>query len=175
MTRLVPFFLILIFAVSCSQNSVPDGILQRDSMVSVLVDIHLVEGCLFSFAQDSIHLVQQSENVKQYRKFLKPEGAHFKHQNDSLRRLSDRLEQQVDSSKKQSLKQQADILYRVVYEKHHTNKAQFDESLRYYCQSPKLLDSIYGQVNVDLEKKRKLEIAIFNQKIKSSQATIQKP
>lgn len=164
MKRLVPFFLTLIFLIACRRNKVPDGILQRNEMVSVLIDVHLVGGYLFSFAQDSAILVQQSENLKRQKTFLKPGGVHFKQQSDSLKRLSDRLEQQADSVKAQSVKQQADIFYNAVYKKHHTSKIQFEESLRYYSKQPKLLDYMYGQVSLDLEKKQKQEAAILNRK-----------
>ena len=157
MKRLVPFFLTLIFLIACRRNKVPDGILQRNEMVSVLIDVHLVGGYLFSFAQDSASLVQQSENLKRQKTFLKPGGIHFKQQ-------SDRLEQQVDSVKAQSVKQQADIFYNAVYKKHHTSKTQFEESLRYYSKQPKLLDDMYSQVSLDLEKKQKQEAAILNRK-----------
>lgn len=164
MKRLVPSFLVLIFLVGCNRNKVPDGILQRDEMVSVLVDIHLVDGFLFSWAQDSMSAAQQLENIKRQREALKQGGTHFKQQRDSLNRLSDRWGQQVDSLNKQSSQQQADIFYNTVYKKHHTSKAQFKESLRYYSKQPNLLDSMYSQVSADLEKKYKRETEILNRK-----------
>lgn len=166
MKRLVPFFLALIFLLACRRGKAPDGILQRNEMVSVLIDVHLVGGYLFSFAQDSASLVHQSENLKQQRRLLKSGGIHFKQQSDSLKRLSNRLEKQVDSLKAQSVKQQADIFYNAVYKKHHTNKAQFEESLRYYSKQPKLLDNMYDQVSRDLERKQKQEEAILNRRKK---------
>ncbi|AFL86211.1 hypothetical protein Belba_3723 [Belliella baltica DSM 15883] len=35
---------IVIFLVSCGKNKLPEGILDEDKMVSVLIDIHIAEG-----------------------------------------------------------------------------------------------------------------------------------
>ncbi|HEY0900071.1 MAG TPA: DUF4296 domain-containing protein [Sphingobacteriaceae bacterium] len=44
MKRLLALFLGLIFLVSCTREKTPDGLIARDKMVSVLADVHLVEG-----------------------------------------------------------------------------------------------------------------------------------
>ncbi len=52
-----------------------------------------------------------------------------------------------------TLKQNVLAYRNAVYQKYQTTKTQFDKSLKYYSEHPKLLDSIYSQVLTSLEKK----------------------
>jgi Domain of unknown function (DUF4296) len=54
-----------------------------------------------------------------------------------------------------TLRQKAPLYYNAVYKKYQTSKSQFDKSLKYYSERPKLLDSIYSQVLTEMEKKEK--------------------
>lgn len=139
------------FLITCGCNRTPKGVIRREELVSLLVDIHLVEGYIFSLSQDSIILKQQHESVvKKLNTHVvkKQEADRLKKQQDSLQREI----KQLDSSQ-----QRARLLYDMVYKKHHTNKMEFDQSLHYYSKRPGLLDSIYGGVSNDLEKRRKRE------------------
>lgn len=44
MKRLLAFFLTSIFLVSCTSENRPEGIVERNKMVDVLTDVHLVNG-----------------------------------------------------------------------------------------------------------------------------------
>ena len=132
----------LIFLAACSGTKVPKDIIQRDDMVSFLVDVQLAEGYIFSFLQDSLSLTQQSEALEK-----KSENgvvkAHIKQKQDSLSQQIKMLRQRVDN------------FYVNVYKKHHVSDAQFNKSLQYYSNDLELLDSIYTLVNINLKQMNK--------------------
>lgn len=44
MKRLLALFLGVIFWVSCNNKPMPEGLIEREKMVNVLTDVHVVEG-----------------------------------------------------------------------------------------------------------------------------------
>jgi hypothetical protein len=48
---IILFFLIPVFLLSCGKKEAPPGILKADNMVSLLTDVHLVDGSLYSVPQ----------------------------------------------------------------------------------------------------------------------------
>ena len=44
MKRLLALFFLINFFIACNSDRVPDGIIERDQMVNVLMDIHLADG-----------------------------------------------------------------------------------------------------------------------------------
>lgn len=134
MKRLVLFFIGSIFFTSCGEQ-MPKGIIKRDAMISLLVDIQLAEANAFTFLQDSIRLSHQSGSIKQ--------GVYAKKQVDSLQK-------QIINSR-----QRVDYFYAWVYKKHHTTHAQFNKSLNYYSKNPGLLEGMYAEVGTQLEEKIK--------------------
>jgi hypothetical protein len=62
MKRLIPVFLILIFFIACTRRAPKQGIIERDKMVGILIDIHLVDGYLTTFVQADT-LKQKASNL----------------------------------------------------------------------------------------------------------------
>ena len=62
MKRLILVFLILIFFIACGKRTPKQRIIEQDKMVSVLTDIHLVDGYLTSFVQADT-LKQKASNL----------------------------------------------------------------------------------------------------------------
>jgi hypothetical protein len=75
MKRLLALFSVLIFLGSCMRKETPAGLLEREKMIAVLTDVHLVEG--YS------GLVMEADTMKQvladYMNLV-----YKKHQTDSL-------------------------------------------------------------------------------------------
>ena len=53
------------------------------------------------------------------------------------------------------LKQQSSKYYEAIYKKYNISRLDFDKSVKYYSQQPKVLDSMYSQVSANLSKKEK--------------------
>ena len=53
------------------------------------------------------------------------------------------------------LKQQSSKYYKAIYKKYKISQRDFDKSVKYYSQQPKVLDSMYSQVSANLSKKEK--------------------
>jgi hypothetical protein len=51
------FFSVLLFLAACISNTVPDGIIKEDQMVSLLTDLHIVDGSMYTVMQqpDSLY------------------------------------------------------------------------------------------------------------------------
>lgn len=64
------FFLALLFLGACIGSNVPDGILNFDRMVNLMVDVHIVDGSMFdidSSAPDSLY----KEGISRYDRVFK--------------------------------------------------------------------------------------------------------
>src|ERR1700712_996987 len=51
------FFSVLLFLTACISNTVPDGIIKEDRMTSLLIDMHIVDGSMYTVMQqpDSLY------------------------------------------------------------------------------------------------------------------------
>ena len=51
------FFSVLLFLTACISNTVPDGIIKEDRMTNLLIDMHIVDGSMYSVMQqpDSLY------------------------------------------------------------------------------------------------------------------------
>lgn len=51
------FFSVLLFLAACASNPVPKGIIKEDQMISLLTDIHIVDGSMYTVMQqpDSLY------------------------------------------------------------------------------------------------------------------------
>jgi hypothetical protein len=58
MKRLIHWFFALIFFTGCIFDGTPEGIIHKDKMISLLTDIHLVDGYLGILGQDNSKQVQ---------------------------------------------------------------------------------------------------------------------
>lgn len=141
MKCLVLFFTGLIFLVSCSDKQLPQDVIPRDAMVSLLVDVQLAESYVFSFLQDSIQLRQKNNNIQ-------GQGVVFGAKD--TKKVTDSVDQKIVR-----LRQQLNDFYTSVYTKHHINKSQFETSLKYYSKDPKLMDEMYVEVSESLKEKMK--------------------
>ncbi len=54
MKRLLSVFLILIFLISCNRDGAPVGVIAEEKMISLLTDIHLIDGYILNVLQDTI-------------------------------------------------------------------------------------------------------------------------
>ena len=82
MKRLLALFSGLIFLVSCTRKETPAGLLEREKMIAVLTDVHLVEGYsgtvmdadsmkqVLADYMDLVYRKHQTDSV-QFRKSLK--------------------------------------------------------------------------------------------------------
>ena len=54
---IILFFSVLLFSVSCKNDSTPPGVLEKPQMLSLMTDIHVTDGELYNVAQqpDSLY------------------------------------------------------------------------------------------------------------------------
>jgi hypothetical protein len=45
------FFSVLLFLTACKSNDVPDGIIKEKEMISLLTDVHLTDGAIYTVPQ----------------------------------------------------------------------------------------------------------------------------
>jgi len=107
MIRKIAFLAVLLLVCACSskdkKTEIPENIIPPDSMVSILVDFHLVEASVFQ--GQKIH-----EDINE-----------------------------VTNSR-----------YKFIFKKHKINRKQLSESLMFYSEHMKDLETIYKQVVVEL-------------------------
>jgi hypothetical protein len=68
MKHLIPVFLILFFFLACKERT-PKGIIQKDKMVNVIMDIHLVDGYANSMITDSARIKTPALYQSVYKKY----------------------------------------------------------------------------------------------------------
>lgn len=80
MKKLLIAIATFIFAVSCANNDKPDELLDKDQMVSIMVDIHLVEGIASSLpiSYDSSQKVYPYLEQRVFEKHNIPDSVYLK-------------------------------------------------------------------------------------------------
>ena len=64
------FFSALLFLTACTGNNVPDGIIEKDKMIDLMVDVHIVDGSLYNIdapTADSLY----KHGIDRYTKLFK--------------------------------------------------------------------------------------------------------
>jgi hypothetical protein len=117
MKRLIRLFFILIFCAGC--NNVPEGIIHEDDMISLLTDMHLVDGYTSMLRQDSVHLASSYQ------------------------------------------------LYNSVFNKYHTDSAEFRKSLEYYSKKPEEFFDMYKEVQENLDSLNSEQVRRFEEKARA--------
>lgn len=69
MKRLILGFFVLIFVTSCQQDNIPEGIIDKEKMISVLTDVHVVDSYVSTAAYDSTTLPVNDYYKVVYRKY----------------------------------------------------------------------------------------------------------
>jgi hypothetical protein len=59
---IILFFLVSLFLASCGSNDTPEGILKKPQMLSLLTDIHILDGELYNVPQQSDSLYKYGTN-----------------------------------------------------------------------------------------------------------------
>lgn len=145
--------------IASACNQVPKDVITEKNIVPLLVDIHLVDGYVFSLQQEEDALRQHRDGAEKRLKV----GTMLKLEENRLRKKIDSLQTEIKEI--DSLQVKNNLFFQSVYAKHHTNKKQLEQSLQYYSRKPELLDSIYTRVSRNLENRRKLEeIGKLNQR-----------
>lgn len=110
MKRLLTLFSGLIFLVSCTRETTPEGVIARDKMVSVLTDVHLVEGYSTTIMNSDsmkqvlanyMNLVYKKHQIDslKFRKSLKHYSANPKVLNQMYDEVLVKLEAQQNANK----------------------------------------------------------------------------
>jgi hypothetical protein len=109
------FFLALIFLGACGNNT-PDGVIERDKMVNLMIDLHIVDGTLYNIdapSADSLYKHGSDRYVKlfkrhhtdsaQFKKSLKYYTQHPETFTAMYTQISDRLQAKNDSVSKRPI------------------------------------------------------------------------
>ncbi|MXV15872.1 DUF4296 domain-containing protein [Hufsiella ginkgonis] len=109
MKRLIPFFFIFIFFANCRDNEAEKGILPEERMISLLVDVHLVDGYTNSVSADSLakyapvyyHSVFQKHHTnfwgfERSLKYYSEQPARFSRMYDTVKVRLERLQKVED-------------------------------------------------------------------------------
>ena len=65
------FFLGLLFIAACSSNKVPDGIIPQKKMTSLLAEVHIVDGSLYTISQapDTLYKHGMARYLELFKKY----------------------------------------------------------------------------------------------------------
>lgn len=127
MKRLILFFFTLILFVQCSSDRVPDGVLAKDQMISLVTDIQLIDGYVANLPTDSSYKVAAGLYLSAFKKYntdsaefnrslkfysLKPEKLNeiyneVKTQLDTLQKVDERrLQAEAKRAERESLRKE---------------------------------------------------------------------
>jgi hypothetical protein len=70
------FFSVLLFLVSCKGNSAPPGVIKEEQMVSLLTELHIVDGSIYNMSQapDSLYKYGMGRYLALFKKFHTDSG-----------------------------------------------------------------------------------------------------
>ncbi|MCO5934958.1 DUF4296 domain-containing protein [Mucilaginibacter sp. RB4R14] len=110
------FFLGLICLTACKRNSVPNDIIQEQQMISLLTDIHLTDGAIYSAPQvpDSLYKYGRAKydavfkkhhtTDAEFKKSLKYYSVHPEQVQDMYNKIDAVIKAKIDSINKASKK-----------------------------------------------------------------------
>jgi hypothetical protein len=114
---IILFFSVLLFSAACSNGSKPEGVLEKPQMLSLLTDIHLLDGELYNISQQADSLYKFGTNKykavfkkhhttdTQFKKSLK----YYTRQPEEIQEMYDSLtvivQRKIDSLNKKSQKE----------------------------------------------------------------------
>ncbi len=110
------FFLGLICLTACERNSVPKDIIQEQQMISLLTDIHLTDGAIYSAPQvpDSLYKYGRAKydavfkkhhtTDAEFKKSLKYYSVHPEQVQDMYNKIDAVIKAKIDSTNKASKK-----------------------------------------------------------------------
>jgi len=120
--HIILFFSVLLFLTACGGNNAPDGTMPEAQMVSLLTDIHLTDGTLYSVAQtpDSLYKYGSAKYAllfKQYRVTAKQFDNSLKYYTTQPQQLVDmytkiaaNIKSKTDSLNKSSTPKTKDVI-----------------------------------------------------------------
>ncbi|MDB5129105.1 DUF4296 domain-containing protein [Mucilaginibacter sp.] len=64
------FFSVLLYLTACKSNDVPDGIIKEKEMISLLTDVHLTDGAIYTLPQipDSLYKYGRAKYIAVFKK-----------------------------------------------------------------------------------------------------------
>ena len=65
------FFSVLLYLTACKSNDVPNGIIEEKEMISLLTDVHIVDGAIYTVPQvsDSLYKYGRAKYVAVFKKY----------------------------------------------------------------------------------------------------------
>jgi hypothetical protein len=95
---IILFFSVLLFSAACSNSSKPDGVLEKPQMLSLLTDIHILDGELYNIPQQGDSLYKYGSN--KYKALFKKHhttDAEFKKSLQYYARQPEEIQEMYDS------------------------------------------------------------------------------
>ena len=111
---IILFFSVSLFLISCKGNKVPDGIIPKDRMVSLLTEVHIADGASYSIppAPDSLYLKATGRYIFLFKKY-QTDSVQFRKSVRYYANHSDEFLVMYDKVM-QNLKEKADSLNKII-------------------------------------------------------------
>ncbi len=162
MNRLILLIGVMLCYTACNQNTPPKGVVEREKMLDVMVDMQLTDAYLnqvyntdtmkmqahsrynYIFKKFKIDSANFSNSLKYYSKTPTVLDSMFSQVSDSLTRLQKSLSPKLEQANNSTA--QANSIFKYIFGKFKTDRAKYNPNLGYGSLDAKALFGKYNQL-----------------------------